>query len=358
MQLVNRFVRSATWEGMAEQDGSCTPGLTDMMVRLAEGGVGLIITSHAYVRREGQASLLQLGIDNDDRLPGLAAMAEAVHRAGGKIVVQLAHGGCHANPDLTGMMPWGPSGTEGEDFPKCREMSGDDFRTVAKAFGDGASRARRAGFDGVQIHAAHGFLLSEFLSPFYNRRRDEYGGSLENRARLLLEVVRDIREKVGDEFPVMIKLNSEDFVAGGFRVEDMLRTATMLQNAGIDAVELSGGTRFSGDRVPVRPGKIDEDTEGYYLEAAKKFKQKVGIPLMPVGGIRSYSVAERIIGEGIADYVSLSRPLIREPDLVNRWKSGDTAKAKCLSDNLCCAPPTAGEGLYCVVERRGEGGQS
>ncbi len=353
MSLTNRFVRSATWEGMAKEDGSCPRKLIDLMVRLAKGGVGLIITSHAYVSREGQAGHWQLGIYSDELVQGLAAMAGAVHNAGGKIAVQLAHGGCHANPDLTGQAPLGPSSTKAEDMPNCREMTGDDFRMVAESFGKAAARAQKAGFDAVQIHAAHGFLLSEFLSPFYNKRNDQYGGSVENRARLLSEVAHNIRDKVGDRFPVMVKLNSEDFVTGGLTVEDMLEVASILENAGIDAVELSGGTRYSGDYIPVRLGRLDtENMEVYYLQAAGKFKERVKVPLMLVGGIRSYAVAERIIREGIADYVSLSRPLIREPDLVNRWRSGDTGKAKCLSDNLCYEQAKAGEGLYCVVEKR------
>jgi 2,4-dienoyl-CoA reductase-like NADH-dependent reductase (Old Yellow Enzyme family) len=338
---------------MAKPDGSCPRKLTDLMVRLAKGGVGLIITSHAYVSREGQAGLGQLGIYSEELVSGLTVMADAVHSAGGKIAVQLAHAGCHADPDLTGQMPLGPSSIKGEGMPNCREMTGDDFRMVAESFGKAAARAQKAGFDAVQIHAAHGFLLSEFLSPFYNKRSDRYGGSVENRARLLLEVAHNIRDEVGDKFPVMVKMNSEDFVTGGLTVEEMLEVASNLESARIDAVELSGGTRYSGDYIPVRLRRLDaENMEVYYLEAARKFKEKVKVPLMLVGGIRSYAVAERIIREGIADYVSLSRPLIREPDLVNRWKSGDTGKAKCLSDNLCFEPARAGEGLYCVVEKR------
>lgn len=357
MSLTNRFVRSATWEGMANEDGSCPQKLTDLMVRLAKGGVGLIITSHAYVSRKGQAGPGQLGIYSDELVQGLAGMADAVHNAGGKIAVQLAHAGCHADPDLTGQAPLGPSSIRGEGMPNCRMMSGDDFRMVAEAFGKAAARAQAAGCDGVQIHAAHGYLLSEFLSPFYNRRNDLYGGSVENRARLLLEVAHNIRDKVGDGFPVMVKMNSEDFVTGGLTVEEMLEVASILENAGIDAIELSGGTRYSGDYIPVRPGRLDtENMEVYYLKAARKFKEKVKVPLMLVGGIRSYEVAERIIREGMADYVSLSRPLIREPDLVNRWKSGDTGKARCLSDNLCYEQAKAGEELYCVVEKRLERG--
>ncbi|MGA2401931.1 MAG: NADH:flavin oxidoreductase [Syntrophobacteraceae bacterium] len=355
MSLTNRFVRSATWEGMAKEDGSCPRKLTDLMVRLAKGGVGLIITSHAYVSKEGQAGRRQLGIYSDALVSGLAAMADAVHKAGGTIAVQLAHAGCHADPNLTGQMPLGPSSMKGEGELKCLEMTGNDFHMVVEAFGKAAARARAAGFDGVQIHAAHGYLLSEFLSPFYNRRNDQYGENVEKRARLLLEVAHNIRDKVGDRFPVMVKMNSEDFVTGGLAVEEMLEVASILESAGIDAIELSGGTRYSGDYVPSRLGRLDtENMEVYYLEAARKFKERVSVPLMLVGGIRSYAVAERIVKEGIADYVSLSRPLIREPDLVNRWRSGDTGKARCLSDNLCYEPVRAGEGLYCVVEKRRE----
>jgi 2,4-dienoyl-CoA reductase-like NADH-dependent reductase (Old Yellow Enzyme family) len=355
MSLANRFVRSATWEGMANEDGSCSRRLIDLMVGFAKGGVGLIITSHAYVSREGRAGLGQLGIYSAEMVPGLTAMADAVHDAGGKIAVQLAHAGCHADQGLTGRIPIGPSIVKAEGVSDCREMAGEDFRMVADAFGKAAARAKEAGFDAVQIHSAHGFLLSEFLSPFYNKRKDRYGGSVENRARLLVEVVQNIRNEVGESFPVMVKVNSEDFVTGGLTVDDMLEAASILESAGVDAVELSGGTRYSGDFIPVRLGKIDSEDMGkvYYLEAARRFKKRVGVPLMLVGGIRSHAVAERIIREGIADYISLSRPLIREPDLVNRWKSGDTAKAKCLSDNLCFEPARGGEGLYCVVEKRG-----
>jgi 2,4-dienoyl-CoA reductase-like NADH-dependent reductase (Old Yellow Enzyme family) len=157
----------------------------------------------------------------------------------------------------------------------------------------------------------------------------------------------------------MVKMNSEDFVTGGLSMEEMLEVAAMLESAGIDAIELSGGTRYSGGYIPVRPGRLDaENMEVYYLKAAGKFKERVKVPLMLVGGIRSYAVAERIISQGIADYVSMSRPLIREPDLVNRWKSGDTGKTKCLSNNLCFEKVKAGEELYCVVEKRLERGQN
>ena len=201
------------------------------------------------------------------------------------------------------------------------------------------------------IHA-FGYLISQFLSPFFNKRKDEYGGSIENRARIVLDVLRGIREAVGEDLPVLIKMNSEDFVDGGFSVDDMLGVAVMLEMSGIDAIELSGGTPNSGPYFPVRKGKIDsQEKEVFYLQAAKRYKGRVGIPLILVGGIRSYPVAAKLVQQEIADYISLCRPLIREPDLVNRWKNGDRRKSTCLSDNKCFGPIMKGEGVYCAVER-------
>jgi len=353
LTLANRFVRSATWEGMAARNGAPTQKLINLMVLLAQGGVGLIITGHAYVSPEGQAGPWQLGIHRDDFIDDLQEMTNAVHDAGGKIVVQLAHAGCHANSELSSLEAIGPSAMENEKGPLCREMTSEDIQRITASFGQAALRASRAGFDGVQVHAAHGYLLSEFLSPFYNKRTDQYGGSLENRMRIVIDIAREIRENVGYEFPVMIKMNSEDFVEGGLTVDEMLQAAAVLEQAGIDAMELSGGTMYSGKYVAVRRGKLkDKEDEVYYLEAAKRYKAAIKTPLMLVGGIRSFDVAERLVNEGITDYISLARPLIREPGLVNRWKSGDTGRANCQSDNLCFKPATQGEGIYCVTEEK------
>ena len=183
LTLKNRFVRSATWEGMADADGLCTARLVDYMVELARGGVGLIVTGHAYVSPEGQAGPRQLGIHRDECIEGLSVMTGAVHDAGGKIVLQLAHAGCNAGTALTGLDARGPSVPPDGKWPACVEMTREDILQAVESFGRAAVRARRAGFDGVQLHAAHGYLLSEFLSPFFNRRGDEFGGSVENRAR-------------------------------------------------------------------------------------------------------------------------------------------------------------------------------
>ncbi|MCP4353055.1 MAG: NADH:flavin oxidoreductase [Desulfobacterales bacterium] len=352
MTLQNRFVRSATWEGMANDDGSGTTRLADYMKELARGGLGLIITGHAYVTRGGQASLKQLGAYSDELLPGLNEITEAVRKQGGKIVLQLAHAGCHAASNLSGLEPVGPSVMENENCPVCREITQDDIRRIVNAFRQGASLAERSGFDGVQIHGAHGYLLSQFLSPYYNKREDEYGGAIENRARIILEILKGIRAEVRDKYPVMIKMNSEDFLDNGLSVEEMLQVAELLEKSGIDAIELSGGTSMSGKYNPVRRTRFDsEEKEVFYKSAAERYKEKIRVPLMLVGGIRSYNVAEQLVNKGTADYIALCRPLIREPHLINRWKSGDTAKATCLTDNNCFKPAMEGKGLYCVNDK-------
>ncbi len=351
MTLKNRFVRSATWEGMATEDGACTPQLTEYMVALAEGEVGLIISGHSYVSPEGQAGRRQLGVYNDLLVPGLSAMVEEVRKAGGTIVMQLAHAGCHA---CAGKDAVGPSALEHDGRILCREAPKEEIQGVIRAFQEGAGRAREAGFDGVQLHAAHGYLLSQFLSPRYNQRRDEYGGSLENRARAVMEVYDAVRGEVGRDYPVLIKLNSRDFLSDGFTEDEMIRVASMLCEKGIDAIELSGGTILSNPECsPVRKGNpTSPNMEVFYEQSARRFKQELPVPLMLVGGIRFYQVAERLLHEGVTDYVSLCRPFIREPHLVRRWKSGDLEPATCLRDNLCFRPGLRGLGIHCVVEEK------
>lgn len=352
MKLDNRFVRSATWEGMATEAGACTGKLIDLLVSLAEGGVGLIISGHAYVSKEGQAGPWQLGVHDDGLIPGLREMTDAVHERGGRIVAQLAHAGFFAQRKLTGHTPLAPSFMEGQGKSRRKEMTVEDIGYVVEAFSRAAGRAKTAGFDGVQIHSAHGYLLSQFLSPAFNKREDDYGGPIQNRARIHLEVLKGIRQEVGRDYPVLIKMNAEDFIDHGLTLEDSIEAATLLQQGGIDAIELSGGMLISAPNMgPSRAGIKSEEKEAYFGKAAAAFKKKVSLPLILVGGNRSFEVAERLLTDGIADYISMSRPFIREPDLVNRWKKGDRRKAACLSDNRCFAPAMAGKGIYCVTEK-------
>ena len=351
MKLSNRFVRSATWEGMAADDGACTPKLIDMMTALAQGGVGLIITSHAYVSPEGQAGPWQLGIYRDELVPGFESMTRAVHDKGGKIVMQLAHAGYFAAAKLTGQAPMAPSAVAGFAKGPRREMTLDDIRQVVSAYGAAAKRARQAGFDGVQIHSAHGYLLSQFLSPAFNQRSDQYGGEIHKRARALIEVLQSVRSAVGKDYPVLVKMNCQDYIENGLNLEDSLQAGVLLAKSGIDAIELSGGILTGGKLSPIRVG-ADSQKDVYYRPEAIAFKGQVEVPLILVGGNRSFQVAERLIDEGVADYLSMARPLIREPGLINRWKSGDLAKAACVSDNMCFGPARKGDGIYCLTEER------
>jgi 2,4-dienoyl-CoA reductase-like NADH-dependent reductase (Old Yellow Enzyme family) len=351
MTLANRFVRSATWEGLATAEGFVTEGLAKLLVDLARGNVGLIITGHAYVSPEGQASPGQLGIYTDGHVFSLKGMVGKIHDAGGKIAIQISHGGRYALklPDVVRL---GPSTLESRGKIQCREMTVGQIHRITGQFAEAARRARAAEFDAVQIHAAHGYLLSEFLSPCFNHRTDAYGGPVRNRTRLLLEVVDAVRREVGSAFPVLVKLNSQDFLEGGYTVEDMLEVASLLEKAGIDAIEMSGGNHVAGifgEFFPARKGTPKGEEVPYYLGEARRYKDRIHVPLMLVGGIRSYEWARRILSEGYADYISLSRPLIREPAMINRWKSGDTARSACISDNGCFKPALTGQGVFCTV---------
>jgi 2,4-dienoyl-CoA reductase-like NADH-dependent reductase (Old Yellow Enzyme family) len=351
MTLANRFVRSATWAGLATAEGFATEALTNLLVDLARGKVGLIITGHAYVSPEGQAAPGQLGIYTDGHVSSLNEMVGKVHDAGGKVAVQISHGGRFALklPDLVRL---GPSTLESKGKIQCREMTVEDIHRITGQFAQAGRRARAAGFDAVQIHAAHGYLLSEFLSPFFNSRTDAYGGPIWNRARFLLEVLDAVRREAGSAFPVLVKLNSQEFLEGGYTVEDMLEVASFLEKAGVDAIEMSGGNHVAGifgEFFPARKVKPKAEEVPYYLDEACRYKGKIHLPLMLVGGIRSYEWARRILLEGYADYISLSRPLIREPGLIDRWKSGDTARSACISDNGCFKPALNGQGVFCTV---------
>ena len=352
MALANRFVRSATWEGMAGDDGSATPRLMDCMVALARGGVGLIISSHAYVHRNGQAGPRQLAVCSDDLLPGLTAMADAVHQNNGKMVLQLAHAGFFADARLTGHPPFAVSNIEGIAKAPRTELTEKEIGQIVLAFAEAATRAKKAGFDGVQIHSAHGYLLSQFLSPAFNRRTDAYGGSIENRARALMDVLRAVRSAVGPDYPVLVKMNGRDDIDNGLSLEDSLLVGRMLAQGGIDAIELSGGFLTGGKLSPSRTRIDSEEKEAYFRQEAKTMRVQAGVPLILVGGNRSFRMADGIVSDGIADYISMCRPLIREPGLINRWKSGNLAKSACISDNQCFGPAMAGEGIYCVTEKK------
>ncbi len=332
MQMPNRFVRSATWAGLADDNGECTPQLIEVMTHLAEGGVGLIITGHAYVHVQGRHQPRQLGVDRDALMPGLQEMTKAVHKNGGRIALQLGYGGAYLSRS------------------RVVNFTNSAFKHIRDCFSLAAKRAQRAGFDAVQILAAHGFLLSQMLCPRYNDREDNYGGSVENRARLLIEVVEAMRHSVTPDYPVMAKLNCQDFVANGLTLSDAVQVGKMLENAGTDALEISGGLL---NVARLLDNKIEsENDEAFFKNQAVSFKNNLQVPLILVGGIRSYGVAETLVGEGVTDYVAMCRPFICEHDLINRWRAGDHRKAACISCNNCVEEAKAGRGIACVpIER-------
>ncbi len=352
MKLKNRFVRSATHEAMAGLNGKVNEQLLDCMAELAKGDVGLIITGHAHVALEGQAGPRQMGIYSDEMIDSLKQVTSTVHENGGRVAAQLAHAGKNGigkDDDA----PLGPSDIFKDDVKKVSAMTNDDIKRTVKAFGDAAERAVTSDFDAVQIHAAHGYLLSQFLSPYYNKRDDEYGGSLENRSKFLVEVYEEIRQRVGKSFPVMIKINSEDFLEGGFTVEEVIEVSHKLEELGMDAIEMSGGTFESRKYIPSRAGTSkSEDREAYYRKAAEAIKKEIKIPIILVGGFLSLNIAEDVINSGIADYVALSRPLIREPHLIKRWANGDREKASCISCNKCFTTLFMDEALHCAAAKK------
>ena len=352
MTLQNRLARSATWEGMCAVDGKPLPKLISWYRDLARGRVGLIITGYTFVSPEGKQLPGKMGIHTDDFADVMKEMTGTVHNEGGRICIQLVHAGGQTDASTAGREPLAPSAVKIDQYPELpAAMSGEDITRIITAFGDGARRAKDWGFDAVQLHGAHGYLINQFLSPLANRRQDEYGGSIENRCRFLLETYQAVRSAVGPDFPVMVKLNGSDNIAGGLSPEDGLYAAKALDKAGVDCIEVSGGTPASGDQSPARM-KIDSpDKEAYNLSLARQIAAAVNCPIMVVGGFRSYAVAEKTIQQD-ADYISMARPFIREPALAKRWQEGDRSAARCISCNSCFKPGLKEGGIYCVVEKK------
>jgi 2,4-dienoyl-CoA reductase-like NADH-dependent reductase (Old Yellow Enzyme family) len=353
--LQNRLVRSATWEGLASADGKVTPALLRVHEELAEGGVGLIISSYMYVQQVGKQSPGQIGVHSDAMIPGLAELAQSVYDRDGKIVAQIVHCGGQADRRQTdGLQPVAPSSVDSPGYSlRPRELTIDDIEGLIDDFAKAAKRLQKTGFDGVQLHGAHGYLLAQFLSPLRNQRTDRYGGSLENRARFCLEVYRAVRSAVGPDFPVMIKLNGSDFLDGSTTEDDACYLASALAAEGIDAIEVSGGTPGSGKLGAARPDIKDASDEAYFLPQAEAIRKVAPtVPLMLVGGMRSLEVMQKILDAGAADYFSMSRPLIREPGLPARWKDGDLSRAGCISCLGCFGPARRGDGIRCVQAQK------
>ncbi len=361
LKLKNRFVRSATVECLASEDGRVTEAYLEAYERLARGRVGLIVPGNYYVNPMGRAYPKTITVDRDDCIPDLRRVTEVVHAHGARIVGQINHGGREADPRLIPGRPLGPSPVRDKlTFVKPREMTEAEIEETIGDFARAARRLMEAGFDGIQIHAAHGYLVNQFLSPYTNRRRDRWGGSPENRMRFLLEIYRRVRSEVGRETPVLTKINAEDFVARGVHLEACVATCKRLAEAGIDAIEVSGGIPEKG-LVTIK-GDLPRDLflrgrglverigfrlverslrraaafeEGYFLPHAAEVKRHVPVPVIAVGGLRTRRTMEEAILRGKADLVSLCRPFIRQPALVRLMEQGKEDPITCTSCNRC-----------------------
>jgi len=356
MTMRNRMIRSATWEGMCEQDGRPTKKLIDWYRDLAQGGTGLIVSGYTFVRPEGKGLPGKMGIHTDNFAGVYEDLTSAVHDSGGKIAIQLVHAGGQTNAINAGRQPLAPSSVQVDQFPEIpAQLTKSEISDIITAFGEGARRAKAWGFDAVQLHGAHGFLINQFLSPLTNRRTDEYGGSIENRSRFLFEVYQKVRGVVGVDYPVFIKLNASDNLEGGLEIDDAVYASQKLSENGIDVIEVSAGTPASGAENPARDKINKPEKEAYNLELARRIKEAISCPIMVVGGFRSFEVAEKAVRDDGMEYIAMARPLIREPGLPNRWRQGDLTKAKCISCNSCFGPGLEEGGIYCVIEKKERG---
>lgn len=345
--LKNRFVRSATWENMTTEDGHLTKELYDLYENLAKSEVGLIITGYANTLKEEQPNHGMMGIYNDSFINEYKKLTELVHKFDSKIVMQVAYGGTKTTYNVGKRLIYAPSEiAERGTGVMGKAMTKEDIDLVVNAFADAAKRIQEAGFDGIEIHGAHTYLINQFLSPYYNKRTDEYGGSLENRMRFLVEIYYKMREKVGNDFAILVKLTSSEFFEGGLTFDETRLICKKLEAIGVDGIDISGnihgkaksmvGEEFDGYKL---------QEEGYFLEYAKIISEEVKIPIMTVGGFKDINKIEKILNESNIEFFGLSRPLLAEPDLIKRWKAGDRKKASCISCSKC----RTDEGNYCVI---------
>lgn len=342
--IPNRFVRSATHDFMAAKNGTVTDRQVALFRKLAQGEIGLIITGHAYIHPAGKASLYQISVHDDLKIEGLSRITGAVHEYSSKVFLQISHAGRQTKEKLCGNIPVAPSAVFEPVFkimPKA--MSKKDIEDITDMFIKSAGRAQKAGFDGVQLHVAHGYLLSSFISSHTNRRTDDYGGSVTNRARIVVEIVRGIKALTGKHYPLIVKMNATDSLPGGLTVEDSLKTGKILEKEGIDGIEVSGGMAEQGEGS-IWKGQRSEEEEGYFVDSAARMKENVTVPVFGLGGIRTFAVMERWIEEKRIDLISMSRPFIRQPFLVKEFRLGRFQKSECISCNKCLNP----RGISCA----------
>ena len=304
LRLKNRIAMPPMHTGLATRKGAVTGRLVEHYVKRAKA-LGLLIVEHSYVSLDGKLSERQLGIYDDKLVKGLRKLANSVHEVGTPVVVQINHAGSRTTMEVTGTQPIAPSPNE-----NARELEINEIEALVDAFAMAAGRAMKAGFDGVEVHGAHGFLLNQFFSPLANKRRDRYGGSLENRMSFPLEVVERVKEKVGDKL-LLYRLGADDLDPAGTQIEDSQKFAVRLEEAGVDIIDVSGGLGGS------RPEQLQR-RQGYYVPQAQQIKKVVGVPVIGVGGIKEPQYADSLIQKGRVDLVAVGREILKDPDWASK----------------------------------------
>lgn len=328
IELKNRLIRSATWEGIANQDGSVTEEAYEIYKELARGGIGAIITGFTSVSLHDYYFGGMMRLCDDALIPQYKKLTDIIHEEGIPAITQLALGAYYREVRGRYMQV------------EPNDMTSDEIQYVIRQFIDAAVRADQAGFDGIQIHAAHYFFLSRFISPAVNHRTDEYGGSTANRARILLDIMSSIQTAV-PKLHITIKINCNDFTYGGLEESECLSICKLLDQAGIDSIEISGnGTSVGGIKAHVN--------EGYFVPAAAEIAKVASCPVIVVGGFRSLDAMEEVLNKTDIELISLSRPLLREPDLPNKMKADPAVISKCVSCNACYSS----QAHKCVFRRR------
>ncbi|WP_286339731.1 NADH:flavin oxidoreductase [Ferrimonas sp. YFM] len=350
MRLKNRFVRSATWENMTTEDGHMTDKLYAIYDELAKGEVGLIITGYANIVQEEQPNPGMMGIYDDSFINEYIRLTDLVHDSDAKIVMQLAYGGTKTTHNVGERVIFAPSDVpERGTKTQGKAMTKEEIDYIVDAFAKAAWRAKEAGFDGVEIHGAHTYLINQFLSPYYNRREDEYGGSLKNRMRFLLEIYAKMRQMVGDDFPIMVKLTASEFFEGGLTFDETRVICKNLEAIGVDAIEISGNIHGKADTLVGKEfdeHKIQE--EGYFLDFGKVVSEEINVPVITVGGLSDIETLEQIASSTKIEYFAIARPLLAEPHLVKRWKEGDRSPVICERCSKC----RTRRGNFCVVHNK------
>ena len=349
LEVKNRLVMPAMVRNYADEKGHATPRYVAHIERIAQGGVGTMILEASFISQEGRGFANELGIQDDSIIPGLKMLVDAAHRHGAAIGPQLYHAGRQTTSKVTGLKPAAPSPVPDpleQEMP--RELTVDEIHKIAGAFGAAASRTKSAGCDFVEIHGAHGYLINQFLSPFSNKRNDQYGGSFENRMRFALEVIAAVREQVGAKFPIIIRLSADEIVPGGLTIEDAVLIARGLEG-GVNAINVSVGNYGSYTTGRMLPLMIFPD--GILIPLASAIKRAVKVPVIAVGKIRTAELAASVIRNGDADFVAIGRGLLADPDWPRKVQSGRLLEINhCIACNQgCISRLFAQKDVWCTV---------